>query len=648
MTACRTIYVGDSGEFSLVFKVLGIAHPPGYPLFTLLGHTFIDLTAFLKPAFSANLLSVLIGSSTVMIVFFALGGKRQPVIAAILSLIWAFAASFWSETVGIEVYGLNVFLIALLYGISFIELPRKWYIASYLSGLAAAHHPSVMAICPALIYLYLSERKIHRWKPTWGMLGLFITGVSVYLYLPVRAFQSPIANWGHPVNLQLLWNHITGAQYQQAAEFSLSNFWSSLKLFFNLLLQNWWWLGIPAILAGIWTGLRKYAKKSIFLLILLAANILMVSFYRIPDIEPYYLPALFICFIFIAEWLIHIWKIQKNPLYSQGLIIGCAVVVLWMLAGNFHHLDRSDYTLSEDYGKLILDNADEGIVFTTNDNCSFPTLYLRYAEGYKPEITVYDKAVRLKPLVDDVYSKTGKMLGDYTAARDALLSVTKEEVYFVKSFFPFDTGVVDIIKNYYSDGILFSSVEPKQKPKIPEFKVDTSVNDFKSRQILINAALCRAQDAIQPGKTNQFKAIQEFEKAIDYMGNEPRASIINQLGVSFRHLKQRELALQVYEKALQAPIITDREAVEIRFNISNIYKDRGNDLAKINEFEGAAQAYLTALEFDPNNPSLLYNIGIIYVNVLQQPQRGIPYLEAYLKLNPTDQNVRNLLNSVNQ
>ena len=58
MTVCRTVYVGDSGEFSLVFKTLGIAHPPGYPLFTLIGHFFITITPFLKPAFSANNLDI--------------------------------------------------------------------------------------------------------------------------------------------------------------------------------------------------------------------------------------------------------------------------------------------------------------------------------------------------------------------------------------------------------------------------------------------------------------------------------------------------------------------------------------------------------------------------------------------------------------
>ena len=37
MTACRTIYGGDSAEFSIVFATWSVAHPPGYPLFSLIG-----------------------------------------------------------------------------------------------------------------------------------------------------------------------------------------------------------------------------------------------------------------------------------------------------------------------------------------------------------------------------------------------------------------------------------------------------------------------------------------------------------------------------------------------------------------------------------------------------------------------------------
>ncbi|MBU1653010.1 tetratricopeptide repeat protein, partial [bacterium] len=522
----------------------------------------------------------------------------------------------------------------------------KWFIIAYLSGLSLAHHPSILALFPALIFLMVLERKEHRWRPVGWMAMLFVIGFSVYIYLPVRASLSPIANWGHPVNLQLLVNHITGSQYQQAAEFTLSNLFASLKLFFSLLLSNWWWFGVLLVFGGIALGIARQAKRTVFLLILLSSNLLLVSFYRIPDIDPYYLPGLFACFLLITDAIYHFWNKQKKLMIQQGIVVTGGIAVLLLLVLNYGRMDKSDHTLAEDYGRLILDTAGSGTLFTTDDNSSFPALYLRYAEGYRSDIEVYDKAVRFKALVDEVHRRTGTFLGDYLPARDAFLSQADGNVHFVKSYFPFNPELTDIAQIFHSNGILYSSDGPSNRLTMPEFKMGDNATDFKSRQILVNMELCRAHDAIQPGKTNQLKAIQAFQKAIDYLEDEPRASMLNQLGVSFRHLRQRELALETYGKALTAPRITKTEKAEIRFNMSNIYKDRGNELAGLNDFGAALQAFVTALEYDPENATLLYNIGVIYVNFLKQPERGLPYLKAYLTQNPSDQNVRDLIKSI--
>ena len=61
-TLCPTIYAGDSGELAVAATTLGIAHPPGYPLWTLLGRIAV---LFLPgtPAFSLNLFSAICGAA---------------------------------------------------------------------------------------------------------------------------------------------------------------------------------------------------------------------------------------------------------------------------------------------------------------------------------------------------------------------------------------------------------------------------------------------------------------------------------------------------------------------------------------------------------------------------------------------------------
>jgi len=45
LTLCPTVYVGDSGELTTAAATLGIPHPPGYPLYVLLGYAFSHLVA---------------------------------------------------------------------------------------------------------------------------------------------------------------------------------------------------------------------------------------------------------------------------------------------------------------------------------------------------------------------------------------------------------------------------------------------------------------------------------------------------------------------------------------------------------------------------------------------------------------------------
>ena len=69
LTLSRSVYFGDSGEFIALAKTLGIAHPPGYPLYTMLAHLFTYLP-FGTLAFRVNLFSAVTSSLTVVVVYF--------------------------------------------------------------------------------------------------------------------------------------------------------------------------------------------------------------------------------------------------------------------------------------------------------------------------------------------------------------------------------------------------------------------------------------------------------------------------------------------------------------------------------------------------------------------------------------------------
>src|ERR1043166_6124450 len=84
LTAARDIVVGDSPELTTAAVILGVPHPPGYPLFTMLGH-FFSLLPLGPIPFRVNLLSVVCNALTTCIVFLTalrLTGSRLAAVMA--------------------------------------------------------------------------------------------------------------------------------------------------------------------------------------------------------------------------------------------------------------------------------------------------------------------------------------------------------------------------------------------------------------------------------------------------------------------------------------------------------------------------------------------------------------------------------------
>ncbi len=102
LTAARDIVVGDTPELITAAVTLGVAHPPGYPLFTMLGHLF-SLLPFGSIPFRVNLLAVMCHALTVSVIFFtALRLTRSHLAAAISALILMVNTIFWRWSLAVR------------------------------------------------------------------------------------------------------------------------------------------------------------------------------------------------------------------------------------------------------------------------------------------------------------------------------------------------------------------------------------------------------------------------------------------------------------------------------------------------------------------------------------------------------------------
>jgi hypothetical protein len=215
------LYLDDSGETVTVAARLGLGHPPGYPLHSLLGHEAASLP-WASPAWRVNLLAVLCG---------ALGAAALGLAALRLLLPWGAATAwsgaaafatllaagpvYWHNALGAKgsIYQLNNLFSLLLLGLLLWGPPtlRRLRAFALLLGLALAHHyMSQLPLLPAYAWLLWRQQRLGvalRQAP-WCL-----PGVLLYAYLPLRWQQQPDLAWGSFASWKDFWFYFFRLQY---------------------------------------------------------------------------------------------------------------------------------------------------------------------------------------------------------------------------------------------------------------------------------------------------------------------------------------------------------------------------------------------------------------------------------------------------
>ncbi|MEE6494149.1 hypothetical protein FKM82_017032 [Ascaphus truei] len=106
---------GDSGELITAAYELGVAHPPGYPLFTILAKMAMWFVPFGSVAYRVNLLSGLFGAAAASLLFYTTSRLSGSYAAGILaSGLFSFSRLTWQWSIAAEVFSLNNLFVALL------------------------------------------------------------------------------------------------------------------------------------------------------------------------------------------------------------------------------------------------------------------------------------------------------------------------------------------------------------------------------------------------------------------------------------------------------------------------------------------------------------------------------------------------------
>jgi hypothetical protein len=189
----------DCSEFILSAYKLEVGHPPGAPLFMMIGHLFTAFVSPEKAAYMVNIFSALCSAFTILFLFWSithlvrrfvdtepLAGKIAVIGSGITgALIYTFSDTFWFSAVEGEVYAASSLITAAVFWaiLKWEEeadnaYANRWLVLiAYVTGLSIGVHLLNLLVVPAIVFVYYFK----KYKVTQS--GIIKTGIFSLLLL---------------------------------------------------------------------------------------------------------------------------------------------------------------------------------------------------------------------------------------------------------------------------------------------------------------------------------------------------------------------------------------------------------------------------------------------------------------------------------
>lgn len=406
----------DTAEFQAVGPVLGIAHPTGYPAYTLLLWLgSVVLQPFGNEAYRANLLSALLTAAACGLVGITVAYlTRRLVVGIATGIVFAVAAQTWAIGLHADPHALHLFLVAALLLLLVVWAQRQragpradrlLIAAAAIFGVALANHALTLLLAPGIgLYVLITYPGIvRRFRlVTTCAAALVVTTVVLYAYLPIRSAMNPPLDYANPQT----WDNFSYLVFGQ--QFTAT--FKARPPFFDAISQiahyNWDQLGLLAVLAllGTAAGLLRRAALVLMLFAWFALTWYFALGYENADIGRYYLVPL-MCVAIVgglgAGAILDAAKSLRTRIaparrslvrWAAAGLIGIVLVVPALVAVpvRFRSLDESgDHAARawlDSLGAAMARNA----VIVSWWSYSTPMWYGQYVEGWRPDVTIID------------------------------------------------------------------------------------------------------------------------------------------------------------------------------------------------------------------------------------------------------------------
>ncbi|MCX6793500.1 MAG: DUF2723 domain-containing protein, partial [Candidatus Gottesmanbacteria bacterium] len=261
MFTAQGIAGGDSGDLVTAAATLGVAHPPGYPLYTLLAW-FASQLPFFTPVWRVGLLSSLPHAVVIALVYLLVSSLTKRRLIGLFSALLLFGNYlFFLYSVTPEVFALfDLFVILLVY---LLIRRRSLSLTAFVFGLSLTHHHVILFLVPACIYWLWGNRfrvSVFLW---------FLVGLAPYAYVLAASRGHSIINWDRAVDLSGFIRLVTRADY---GTFVSGGFFGpqlvqrllQIQAYAQFVLLDFTWVGVILILLGFFSLWKNNRRLSIF------------------------------------------------------------------------------------------------------------------------------------------------------------------------------------------------------------------------------------------------------------------------------------------------------------------------------------------------------------------------------------------------
>lgn len=423
----------DSGELAVAAATLGVAHPPGYPTWTLLAWLFhwlpvgelaqrIALLSALSAAFAVGTITWLADR------LLRQGGMAAPGVAVVAGLTFAFGPALWSQAILVEVYALHTLFVLALLALSLWPAPnpvlarRRAGLMAFLFGLGLGNHLTLLLLAPLLLVVLPRPLTVRR---VGSVLLCLLAGLAVYLYLPLAAFGRPPILWGDPSTKEgFVW--LVSGQLYRGALFGLD--WVDLPArvvsWSQLLAQQLTWPGLLLVAAGAWSlsgprtlrgafsttwvpappggaahpaasHFQDRARVGAILLWVFAATTVYALTYATIDWYVHLLPA----YVVMTLWLAQGMQVVVNSVVVRWPGWHRVSWLLWLLpvvllVRSAPAVSLRDDVTARDYALHALAVVAPGaMIVSSGDEHTFALWYARHGLGVRPDVTVVERTL---------------------------------------------------------------------------------------------------------------------------------------------------------------------------------------------------------------------------------------------------------------